>query len=109
MQAEQAARRAQGLPPFGRLVALIVSSPDDDAARTVASALGRQAPRGERVAVLGPAPAPLSLLRGRFRYRLLMKTPRNANASELARRWLATVSVPNNVRVGIDVDPYSFL
>jgi len=109
LEAEEAARRLQGLPPFGRLVALIVSASDDAAARSIAAALGRAAPRAPEIAVLGPAPAPLSLLRGRYRYRLLMKTPRAANASALARDWLNRVQVPNSVRVSIDVDPYSFL
>jgi len=109
LAAESAARRQQGLPPFGRLVALVVSGPDEAQAQAVAVSLGRQAPHGDDIMVLGPAPAPLSLLRGRFRFRLLLKTPRNVNASELARRWVARVDVPRPVRVGIDVDPYSFL
>ena len=58
---------------------------------------------------LGPAPAPLSLLRGRFRHRLLLKCPRTTNASALARAWVDQVEVPSQVRVAIDVDPYSFL
>jgi primosomal protein N' (replication factor Y) len=61
------------------------------------------------VETLGPAPAPLSLLRGRFRHRLLLKCPRATNASALARAWVDQVAVPSQVRVAIDVDPYSFL
>jgi primosomal protein N' (replication factor Y) len=108
LAAEADARRQQGLPPFGRLVALVVSGPDESQVQAVAAELGRKAPRSDVVTVLGPAPAPLSLLRGRFRYRLLMKTPRNVNASELTRRWVASVNVPRPVRIGIDVDPYNF-
>jgi len=106
---EQEARRVQGLPPFGRLVALIVSGPDEGAVVETANQLARVAPRQERIQVLGPAPAPLTLLRGRFRHRLLMKTARNVDASNIAHQWLAQVQVPNNVRVAVDVDPYSFL
>ncbi|MDP6812108.1 MAG: primosomal protein N' [Alphaproteobacteria bacterium] len=109
LEQEKAARRLQGLPPFGRLVALIVSGRDENQVMQTARDLARAAPRGERLEVLGPAPAPLSLLRGRFRHRLLLKTTRGVNTSELARAWVDAVDRPNQVRVAIDVDPYSFL
>ena len=106
---EKTARRAAGMPPFGRLVALVVSSAAEQAAAAAARRLAAAAPRGPGIVVLGPAPAPLSLLRGRHRFRLLLKTPRQTNASELTRRWLAAVTLPSTVRVQVDVDPYSFL
>ncbi len=101
-------RRAAGMPPFGRLAALIVSGPDASRVDTTAAQLARAAPRGEGIDVLGPAPAPLSFLRGRHRRRLLLKTERRLNLQELLRPWLASVKTPNNVRVQVDVDPYSF-
>ena len=109
MAQERAARQAQGLPPFGRLVALIVSGRDESQVTQTARDLGRAAPRQRDVEVFGPAPAPMSLLRGRFRQRLLLKTQRNVNASALARTWVEQVDYPQQVRVAIDVDPYSFL
>jgi primosomal protein N' (replication factor Y) len=109
MDREREARRAQGLPPFGRLVALVISGRDEAQVIEVARELGRAAPRERHVETLGPAPAPLSLLRGRFRHRLLLKCPRATNASALARAWVDQVAVPSQVRVAIDVDPYSFL
>ncbi len=109
MAQEREARRAQGLPPFGRLVALIVSGRDEAQVTQTARDLGRAAPRQRDVEILGPAPAPLSLLRGRFRQRLLLKTQRGMNASALAKAWVGQVNYPQQVRVAIDVDPYSFL
>ncbi|MBL6954845.1 MAG: primosomal protein N' [Alphaproteobacteria bacterium] len=109
MAQEREARRAQGLPPFGRLVALIVSGRDEAQVTQTARDLGRAAPRQRDVEILGPAPAPLSLLRGRFRQRLLLKTQRGVNASALAKAWVGQVDYPQQVRVAIDVDPYSFL
>ncbi|MDA1101178.1 MAG: primosomal protein N', partial [Proteobacteria bacterium] len=109
MAQEMEARRIQGLPPFGRLVALIISGGNEGQVIRTARDLGRAAPRFEEVEVLGPAPAPFSLLRGRFRQRLLLKTPRGVNASTLARAWVEQVDHPQQVRVAIDVDPYSFL
>ena len=70
---------------------------------------GRAAPAGEGVEVLGPAPAPLALLRGRHRRRLLLKARRDIGVQRLLGEWLAKVDVPGNVRVQVDVDPVGFL
>lgn len=102
-------RQDAAMPPFGRLAALIVSGEDEGLVDRVALALGRAAPRSETVAVLGPAPAPLSLLRGRHRRRLLMKAPRGVAVQPLIAQWLERVEVPAAVRVQVDVDPQSFL
>ena len=109
MAAEAEARRPGSWPPFGRLAALIVSSADEKAADRVARDLGRAAPAAEGMEVLGPAPAPLALLRGRHRRRLLLKTRRDIAVQRLLVEWLAKVDVPGNVRVQVDVDPVGFL
>ena len=109
MQAEAAARAPGHWPPFGRLVALIVSSLDRAAADAVAGDLGRTAPQQPGISVLGPAPAPLALLRGRHRRRLLLKLRRDIAPQPLLREWLARVPRPSSVRIDIDVDPVSFL
>ena len=107
--AETQARRDLGLPPFGRLAGIIVSGPDEPEVTTVARALGRAAPRSAEVSVLGPAPAPLSMLRGRYRQRLLVQARRSTDLQAIIAGWLAAVPVPANVRVAVDIDPYSFL
>jgi primosomal protein N' (replication factor Y) len=61
------------------------------------------------VAILGPAPAPLSLLRGRYRYRLLINARRSAQVQDVIREWLGALTFPSGVRVSIDIDPYSFV
>lgn len=109
MQEEAEMRRPGGWPPFGRLAALIVSSEEEREADRTARDLGLAAPGGEGVQVLGPAPAPLALLRGRHRRRLLLKTRRDIAVQPLLREWLARVEVPNHVRVQVDVDPVGFL
>ncbi len=106
-EAEQ--RRIAGMPPFGKLAALIVSGVDETKVDTIARALGRAAPRDAGVAVFGPAPAPLSLLRGRYRRRLLLKAERSVNVQQVLRAWLSRVAIPDAVRVQVDVDPYGFL
>jgi primosomal protein N' (replication factor Y) len=103
------ARRHAGAPPFGRWAALIVSSEDEAEAKEAARLIGGTQPSVHDVAILGPAPAPLSLLRGRYRYRLLLNARRSAQVQEVIRDWLAPLRFPPGVRVSIDIDPYSFV
>ncbi|MGZ3234823.1 MAG: primosomal protein N' [Croceibacterium sp.] len=107
--AETEARRHAGAPPFGRWAAIIVSSEDEAEAREAARAIGGTRPDLPDVAILGPAPAPMALLRGRFRYRLLVNARRSAELQNVLRGWLGALSFPRGVRVAIDIDPYSFV
>jgi primosomal protein N' (replication factor Y) (superfamily II helicase) len=109
LAAEAAARRAAGLPPFGRLGALIVSAADAEAADFAARALARAAPQLQGLSVLGPAPAPLAVLRGRHRRRFLVKAERGVQVQAVLREWLSRVRVTGGVRLQVDIDPYSFL
>ncbi len=109
MQAEAEAREAASLPPYGKLVALILSSRNQPNLQEAGRMLGHKAPQSDGLLILGPAPAPLSQIRGRFRARFLIKTGANLSPQKLVRKWLKTVSLPSDVRVKIDIDPYSFL
>jgi primosomal protein N' (replication factor Y) len=106
---ESEERRAAAMPPFARLAALIVSGPDMNDVGQTARELARAAPRGDGIVVLGPAPAPLAMLRGLHRERLLLKARRDVHVQTLMAEWLSRVAVPGNVRVQVDIDPYSFL
>jgi primosomal protein N' (replication factor Y) len=109
MQSEAENRRDGEWPPYGRLAAVIVSADTAIVADTVARDLGWAAPRGDGILVLGPAPAPMALLRGRHRRRLLLKVRRDVAVQPILRAWLASVKVPGGGRVDVDVDPISFL
>ena len=109
MESEAAQRRPGNWPPYGRLAALIVSAGTAASADALARDLGAAAPYGDGIQVLGPAPAPLSILRGRHRRRLLLKTRRDIAVQPLLTVWLAKVKVPRDGRVDVDVDPVSFL
>jgi len=109
MAREAAQRRPGHWPPYGRLAALIVSADSATVADALARDLGRAAPRGDGMEVLGPAPAPLSILRGRHRRRLLLKTRRDVAVQPILRAWLGKVTTTRGARVEVDVDPLSFL
>ena len=108
-QAETEARRHAGAPPFGRWAAIIVSSEDEAEARDAARIIGQSQPRVKDIAILGPAPAPMALLRGRYRYRLLINARRSAQVQDVIRDWLDRLDLPRGVRVSVDIDPYSFV
>jgi len=107
--AETDSRRDAAMPPFGRLAAIIVSAEDAGEAETVARRIGQAAPEVEGMAVFGPAPAPLAMLRGRHRQRLLVHAKRSLDVQDVIRDWLADIEWRAKVRVSVDVDPYSFL
>jgi primosomal protein N' (replication factor Y) (superfamily II helicase) len=109
-EAEIAMREEARLPPFGRLAALVVSAEAQADAFAYARAIMRVAPVGSDVRLLGPAEAPLALVRGRHRVRLLASSARAFDMSTWLRQWLSSVEAPRgNVRLEIDVDPQSFL
>ena len=107
--AETQERREAGAPPFGRYAAIVVSSEDQSAAHDIARAVGRTAPKLDGMDVYGPAPAPLAMLRGRHRYRLLVHARRGLDVQDAIRDWLGKLDWPAKVRVVVDVDPYSFV
>jgi len=106
---ETEARREAVMPPFGRLAAIVVSAEVSSDAEAVARRIGYAAPKVEGMAVFGPAPAPLAMLRGRHRQRLLVHAARSLDVQDVIRDWLADVDWNAKVRVTVDVDPYSFL
>lgn len=110
LEQEIAARKQTGYPPFGRLAALIVSASHYGAAHDYARMVAMRAPKAQTVSVLGPADAPLAVIRGRHRVRLLVKATREADLQAYLRLWLAACPPPKgSVRMSIDVDPYNFM
>jgi primosomal protein N' (replication factor Y) len=104
------ARERTGYPPFGRLASLIVSAGDRPTAEGFARKLAALAPADENVQVLGPAEAPLAVIKGRYRFRLLVKSSRGYDLSSYLRDWLANApKTKGTLKLEVDVDPQSFL
>jgi primosomal protein N' (replication factor Y) (superfamily II helicase) len=97
-------------PPFGRLASLLISANERPAAESYGRRLASIAPHADDVRVLGPAEAPLAVVRGRHRFRLLVKSPRGFDLSAYLRDWLAAAPKRgSNIKLEVDVDPQSFL
>lgn len=106
---EMAEREAGALPPFGRLAALVLSGENGTAVEAAANALAQAIPNAERLEVYGPADAPLGLVRGRRRKRLLVRADRDVDLQGFMRAWLSRVKIPGSVHLKVDIDPYSFM
>jgi primosomal protein N' (replication factor Y) len=110
VEREIATRRSGLLPPYGRLAALVVSARDKETAQLVVRDIAHRAPASERIQVLGPAEAPIAVVRGRHRWRLLVKAPREIDVQAYLRAWLAALPpLKGDIRLTVDIDPYSFL
>ncbi len=107
--AEWAKREHAGLPPFGRLAAIILSSRNEKLVTQTGEALAACVPNAKGVQVWGPAPAPLALIRGQTRLRLAVHADRAVNIQAYIRAWLDPVKIPSAVSLSIDIDPQSFL
>jgi primosomal protein N' (replication factor Y) len=106
---EREVRAELGLPPFGRLAAMILSAPSAELVDKAALDFAGLAPNSEGIELFGPAPAPITVLRGRHRRRFLVKSPRNIDLSAYMSTWVARLKLPPQVRLSVDIDPYSFL
>ena len=110
IEEEISVRRRGLLPPFGRLAALIVSARDKETAQLIARDIAHRAPPAERIEILGPAEAPIAVVRGRHRWRLLVKAPREIDVQAYLRAWLSCLPpLKGDIRLTVDIDPYSFL
>ena len=102
-------RRKAAVPPFGRFAAIIFSGRNENQVKQTAIDLRNAAPKEKSIRILGPAPAPMTQLKGKYRYRLLIQAPKNINLQDYLRQWLSLNSPPSAIQMKVDVDPYSFM
>ena len=109
MDLEIAERKLLHFPPFGKLAAIILTGKNQDDVYKVAKALEKEGVIFKDLDILGPAPAPIFMLRAKYRFRFLIKAPKSAPMQRFLQSWVACVKIPKSVHVKIDIDPYSFL
>ena len=109
LAAEKKARQDAGMPPYGRLATITLSSRDESKLRESGQIMARAKPNFQGVSILGPAPAPMAYLRGRHRHRFLIKAERGVDLQKIIADWRNTVDLASSIRCQIDVDPYHFM
>ena len=110
LEQEIRTRQIGMLPPYGRLAALVISARDKELAERAAREIVRHAPVSERIEVLGPAEAPIAVVRGRYRWRILVKAPREMDIQNYLRLWMSSIPpVKGDLKLSVDIDPYNFL
>lgn len=109
VESEVQSRSRTNMPPYVRLAGIIISGVNEVEVMKAAKFIVRAAPVHDGINVLGPVPAPLHLLRGKYRYRILIRTPRNVNIQNWIKNLLQSVKIAGNIKVKVDVDPYSFM
>ncbi len=109
ISAEMQMRKVLGLPPFGRLAAIIISAPDAYSADQYAKIVTKAAPRARNIEIMGPAEAPIGILRGRHRRRLLIKAAADVDLSRYMNAWKSRLRPPGKIKITVDIDPQNFL
>ena len=102
-------RKSASMPPFSRLISIILSSKSEKLLNEFSLNLLGKSPNYNEISILGPAPAPLNFVRGRYRARFLIRSSKKVNLQNIVRNWIRSISVPGSIRLSVDVDPYNFL
>jgi primosomal protein N' (replication factor Y) len=116
-EAEIAVRRELGYPPFSRMALVRLAGLDEGeviglveaAAAEARRLIGRKPP--EEIEILGPAPAPLTKLRERYRHQIMIRSRTVLERSRLIAAWLPELrrALPKEVSLTVDVDPYNLM
>ncbi|MBN2676032.1 MAG: primosomal protein N' [Alphaproteobacteria bacterium] len=109
IQTELEGRKLAEMPPYGSLIALIISAKNEKNLKEFCRQIHRQAPQHKDVLLFGPADASIRYLRGRYRKRFLIQSPRGLEGHRYVKQWLNAVKIPSAIQIKIDVNPYSFI
>jgi len=109
LAAEKEARARFHMPPFGRLVALILSGPAMADVLEQGRMLAATAPTSQDIDIVGPAPAPMAKVRGKYRFRMLVHAKKNVKIQQIIKEWVRVAPKIKTVKIKVDIDPYSFM
>tara|TARA_Y100001947_G_scaffold94685_1_gene80744 strand:- start:431 stop:1267 length:837 start_codon:yes stop_codon:yes gene_type:complete len=109
-ESEAQQREIASMPPFGKLVGIIISSSNFEKAMLLANQLKKNTKSLDMIGakVYGPAPAPIARIKRRHRIRFLVKSPKTLGLQDAVRNWVSTVLLKGDLRLSIDIDPQSF-
>lgn len=98
-------RQIMQMPPFGKMIAIIFISKNEDLAINCGKMIVSHFPNQENIEIFGPAPMPISKIRKNYYYRVLVKSDKKLNIQKLINNIISSFKTPNQVRIKIDVDP----
>ncbi|WP_039458574.1 replication restart helicase PriA [Candidatus Jidaibacter acanthamoebae] len=108
-EAELNDRMEADMPPYSKLAIITLQSISEQACLDTADQIAVHIPETGNITVLGPSPAPIFMLRKRYRYRFIVKSAKNINMQKIIAHWLSKINLSPRVKLKIDIDPYSFL
>ncbi|WP_125215773.1 replication restart helicase PriA [Rickettsiales endosymbiont of Stachyamoeba lipophora] len=109
IESEINSRHTNSMPPFARMAAIVISSLNEEALKKFAQEMSNKAPYVKDITVFGPAPAILYKIKNRFRIRFLVQASVKTNIQNYLKAWLQNLTKPANIRLKVDIDPYSFV
>jgi len=108
-EAELFMRERSELPPYGRLANITVTDTSEERLVNFNNYLKSLIPKSDRIKVFGPAPAPITKIRNRYRYKFLIKANKTLDIQKFIENWISGIKKPNSIRLSVDIDPYNFL
>ncbi len=109
LEIEASEREMAQMPPYTRLIALIIKSKNQSHAQTIARQLYQIAPDIKGLNVWGPAQAPLAKIRDQWRFRFLLCAEKTLHIQPIIKTWVDAIKTPNGTTITIDMDPQNFL
>lgn len=109
LREEIKARKLLNMPPFGQLAAFVISSKNQVRAYQTSRQIATFIRQRSSVEVLGPVAAPIAVIRNKYRFRILIKAPKNIRLQNVFKNWRETLNIPSSVDVRLDINPYNFL
>lgn len=109
LQQELLTRKHGHMPPYSRLLGVILESKREDLVSQAAKQMAQHFPFHDKAQLFGPAPAPIYKVRNWYRWRLLVVADKKLHVQSLADEWLSRLKPPYGVKCKMDVDPYGFM
>lgn len=106
---ECSARENWDLPPYTRLVAILLEGRNQKEVLEIAQHIALNAPPIEGIEILGPVEAPLPFIRGKYRMRILLKIKQNVSAQKYMKVLKDYFPKKSSTNIEIDIDPFQFL
>tara|TARA_B100000579_G_scaffold421374_1_gene422092 strand:- start:426 stop:2381 length:1956 start_codon:yes stop_codon:yes gene_type:complete len=108
LEEETLLRKQKNLPPFCRLIAIIISSTNEKQGFLEAQKIKINLSKIRNLDILGPVSSPIFKVKNKYRTRLLVRFKKNLFAQKLINNMLKKIDIPKKIKLTVDVDPLNF-